>query len=130
MACGRARSVTRRSPRARCARIRRRVGSARAANVPFSVLEYLTIWLTISSAIASAQTFFYYLQDPADRAGRSNNRPCAHRQQRPEEQRLNRKMQVIFAREKIAGELENKPPTCRSRSFHFRDLPLNCEYAH
>ena len=46
--CGRARSVTHRSPRARCSRIRRRVGSASAANVRFRTFgAYLTIWLTI-----------------------------------------------------------------------------------
>jgi hypothetical protein len=66
----------------------------------------------------------------ADRAGRSNNRPRAQRQQRPEEQRFNRKVQVILAREKISGELENKSPSCRSRSFYFRDGSLNCDYAH
>src|SRR5438046_9174632 len=48
MSCGLAKCVTHRSPRARCARMRRRVGSARAANVRFRVLgEYLTIWLNI-----------------------------------------------------------------------------------
>jgi hypothetical protein len=66
----------------------------------------------------------------ADRAGRSNYGPGAKRQQRPEEQRFNRKLQVILAREKIAGELENKSSSCRSRSFYFRDLSLNCDYAH
>jgi len=77
-----------------------------------------------------ANFFLHYLQDPADRAGRSNNRPCANRQQRPEEQRLNRKLQMILVREKISSELENKSPTCRSRSFYFRDLSLNYDYAH
>jgi len=70
------------------------------------------------------------LQNPADRAGRSNHGPRAQRQQRPEKQRFNRKVQVIFAHEKIAGELENKPPSCRSLSFYFRDRSLNCYYAH
>ena len=35
---------------ARCARIARRVGSARAANVASRAAELLTIWLTISAA--------------------------------------------------------------------------------
>jgi hypothetical protein len=66
----------------------------------------------------------------ADRAGRSNYGPRAHRQQRPEKQCFNRKMQVIFAREKIAGELENKSSSYCSRWFYFRDRSLNCDYAH
>jgi hypothetical protein len=37
-------------------------------------------------------------------------------------------MQVIFAREKISGELESS--AYRSRSFYFRDRSLNCDYAH
>jgi hypothetical protein len=69
------------------------------------VLEYLTIWLSISRVVSSAQLFLYYLQDLADRPGRRNNRPRTKRQQRPEEQRFNRKVHVIFAREEIAGEL-------------------------
>jgi hypothetical protein len=72
----------------------------------------------------------YYLQDPADRAGRGNYGPRAKRQQRPEEQRLNRKLQMILVREKISSELENKSPTCRSRSFYSRDRSLNGDYAH
>src|SRR5215472_16220319 len=102
MACGRARSVTRRSPRARCARIRRRVGSARAANVRLSVLEYLTIWLNIGTSFPARNWFFVFLQDLTDRAGRSDNGPHAKRQQRPEEQRVNGKLHLILAGEKIS----------------------------
>ncbi|MGH7983979.1 MAG: hypothetical protein ACREFF_12650 [Candidatus Udaeobacter sp.] len=76
------------------------------------------------------QLFLYYLQDLADRPGRRNNRPRAKRQQRPEEQRFNRKVQVIFACEKIAGELKNKSSFRRSRSFYFRDRSLDRDYAH
>src|SRR5207247_7389808 len=48
MSWGLAKCVTHRSPRARCARMRRRVGSARAANVRSRALGvYLTIWLNI-----------------------------------------------------------------------------------
>jgi hypothetical protein len=72
----------------------------------------------------------YYLQDLADRPGRRNNRPRAKRQQRPEEQRFNRKVQVIFDRKEIAGELENESASYRSRSFYFRDRSLNYDYAH
>ena len=110
--------------------MRRRVGSANAANVRFNVLEYLTIWLTISSAIASAQIFLCYLQDLADRPGRRNYGPRAKRQQRPEEQRFNREVQMIFACEEIACELENESCSYRSRSFYFRDCSLNGDYAH
>jgi hypothetical protein len=39
--------------------IRRRVGSARAAKVLFSVLEYLTIWLTISDSFLMCKHFFF-----------------------------------------------------------------------
>jgi hypothetical protein len=51
------------------------------------------------------QHFFHDLENLADRPGRRNNRPRANRQQRPEEQRFNGKMQVILAREEIACEL-------------------------
>jgi hypothetical protein len=34
------------------------VGSARAANVLFKALEYLTIWLSISRVVSSVQPFF------------------------------------------------------------------------
>jgi hypothetical protein len=53
----------------------------------------------------------------ADRASRSNNRPRAKRQQRSKDQRLNRKLHVIFTREKISGELENKSSSSRSGAF-------------
>jgi hypothetical protein len=69
MSWGRARSVTRLWPRARCARICRRVGSASAAKVRFNVSEeYLTIWLTISGSRLNVQTFF--LLQFAEAAGR------------------------------------------------------------
>jgi hypothetical protein len=70
------------------------------------------------------------LQSLADRTGRSNNGPRTKRQQRSEEQRFNRKLQVILVREEISSELEDKSPSCRSRSFYFRDRSLNCDYAH
>jgi hypothetical protein len=70
------------------------------------------------------------LWNPADRAGRCNYGPGAKRQQRPEEQRFNRKLQVILAREKISGELESKSSSRRLRSSYFRDRSLNCDYAH
>ena len=76
------------------------------------------------------QLFFRFLQDVADRAGNSDNGPRAKRQQRSEEQRFNRKVQMILAREKIPGEFENKSSSYRSRLFYFRDRSLNCDYAH
>ncbi|HEY5992789.1 MAG TPA: hypothetical protein VIU10_09435 [Candidatus Udaeobacter sp.] len=77
------------------------------------------------------QTFFCRdLWNLADRPGGSNNGPRAKRQQRAEEQRFNRKLQVILAREEVSGELENKSPSRRLRSFYFRDYSLDCDYAH
>ena len=59
IACGLARCVTQRPPCARWARIRRRVGSANAANVRFNIIdECLTIWLSISSTNQQMQTKF------------------------------------------------------------------------
>jgi hypothetical protein len=83
--------------------------------------------------IFNVQIFFvnFDLWNLADRASRSNDGPCAKRQQRPEEQRFNRKLQVILAREEISGELQNKSsPFCRSSFFCFPNSSLNCDYAH
>jgi len=88
--------------------------------VRFNVLEeYLTIWLTINTAGFDVQTPFFArgLQRLTDRAGRSNNGPRAKRQQRPEHQRFDRKLQMVLAREKISGELENTSSSSRSRVF-------------
>jgi hypothetical protein len=77
------------------------------------------------------QTFFCSdLWNPADRASRGNNGPRAKSEQRAKKQRFNRKLQVILAREKIAGELENKSASYRSCSFYFRDRSFDCDYAH
>jgi len=57
--CGRARSVTQRSPEARCSKMRRRVGSASAENVRFNNLgEHLTMWLSINAARRMMQEKF------------------------------------------------------------------------
>jgi hypothetical protein len=78
------------------------------------------------------QTLFFgrRLQCLTDRAGRSNNGPRAKRQQRPEHQRFDRKFQVIFAREKISSELENKSSSRYSSSFFFRNISFDCDYTH
>jgi hypothetical protein len=70
------------------------------------------------------------LKNLADRDSGSNNGARAKHQQRPKEQCFNRKLQVILACEKISGELEYNSAFCRSRSFYFRNRPLNCDYAH
>ena len=46
------------------------------------IFNHLVNYLTARST--ARKLFLYYLQDPVDRPGRSNNGPRAKRQQRPE----------------------------------------------
>jgi hypothetical protein len=70
------------------------------------------------------------LQKLIDRACRHNDGPRRKRKKRPEEQRFDRKFQVVLAREKISSKFEDKSSTYRSSSFFFRNIPFNCDYTH
>src|SRR3954454_19924839 len=107
--------------------MRRRVGSARAANVRSNAFEgYLTIWLTISEEIPNCKFFFGFSKQAVNCARSRGNRPGRNRQERAEDKRFDREFPMIFLGEKISREVSDRATLRFSRD----DCSLNFDYAH